>query len=52
MTAADALRLGYDLRRFARTLRPDWPSIAERASDLQAHARVARALRAVIIPAR
>jgi hypothetical protein len=49
MTPAEALRLGDDLRRFAETVRPDWPTAAERAADHQVHERVTEALRAVVV---
>ena len=52
MTPAEALRLGHALRRHAAALRPDWPSDAERREDLDTHARVAEALRAVTRAAR
>jgi len=47
MSPAEALRLGADLRRHAKTVRPDWPSDAERLADHETHSRVAKVLRAV-----
>lgn len=45
-SAAEILAIGDQLRRHARAVRADWPSPAERAADLTAHARVAEALHA------
>jgi len=50
--AAEAVRLGDELRRHARLLRPEWPDAAERAEDLAVHVRVSEALRAVAHRAR
>jgi urease accessory protein UreF len=47
MSPAAALRLGDDLRRHAKAMRPDWPSEAERMADQDTHACVTKALRAV-----
>lgn len=47
MSSAEALRLGAELRAYVSALRPDWPTDAEREADLDSHARVASALRAV-----
>lgn len=52
MSAAEALRLGAELRAYVSSLRPDWPTEAEREADLDTHARVASALRAVSHAAR
>jgi hypothetical protein len=46
-TAADWLADADALWRYARTLRPDWPTAEDRADDLAAHGRVAGMLRAV-----
>jgi hypothetical protein len=51
MSPADVLRLGDDLRRYARAVRPDWPTEADRATDADVHCRVSEALRAVAQPA-
>ncbi len=47
VSAAEALRLGDELRRHARLIQPAWPDAAERADDLAVHVRVSEALRAV-----
>jgi len=47
LSPAAALRVGEELRRHVRAMRPDWPSPAERAEDLEIHARVAASLRRV-----
>jgi hypothetical protein len=47
LSPAEALAVAEALRVHARALRPDWPSPAERAADLEAHARVAADLRRV-----
>jgi len=47
--AADALRAGDQLRRFARSVRADWPDLAHRTNDRQTHVRVSEALGAVRI---
>ncbi len=41
MTHGEALTLAEGLRQFSRTLRPDWPSEADRAEDFAAHERLA-----------
>ncbi len=48
--AVEGVRIADELRRQVQALRPDWPSPAERAADLETHVRVARMLRRV--PAR
>lgn len=45
-SAAEILATGDQLRRHVRAVRPEWPSLAERAADLAVHARVAEALHA------
>ena len=40
LTPGAALRLGDELRRYVRAVRPDWPDAAEREADLATHARV------------
>ena len=40
-----ALALADELRVWAQTLHPGWPSDEESAEDLEAHARLAAALR-------
>jgi hypothetical protein len=47
LTPEESLRVGDDLRRHVAALRPDWPSAAERQSDLATHIRVAESLRRV-----
>jgi hypothetical protein len=47
MTAADALRVGDELRHYVSSLRPDWPSKDDRLDDLAVHIRVAESLRRV-----
>jgi hypothetical protein len=47
MTAGDALRLGDELRRHVSSLKPGWPSEADRADDIAVHIRVAESLRSV-----
>lgn len=47
LTAAQALALGDDLRRYAQSVRPDWPDPNERAADLAVHLRLTEAFRAV-----
>lgn len=44
--AEEILAVGDQLRLHARTMRPDWPTEAERAADLAVHRRVAEALHA------
>jgi hypothetical protein len=45
--AGEGLRVAEELRRYVRTLRPDWPSAEDRETDLATHARVAEMLRSV-----
>ena len=47
MTAADALRVGDELREHVRSLNSDWPSTSDRLDDLAVHLRVAENLRRV-----
>lgn len=47
MSAAELFATGDQLRRYAQSLRPDWPTAQERAEDLAVHLRVSEALRAV-----
>lgn len=47
MSPAQVLQRSDDLRRHAHALRPDWPSRADRIADVETHARVGQALRAV-----
>jgi hypothetical protein len=47
MTAAEALRLGDELRRHVRALQDGWPSREDRAADLAVHVRVSESLRRV-----
>jgi hypothetical protein len=47
---AEGIRVADELRRQVAAARPDWPSAADRAADLEVHARVAACLRRV--PAR
>jgi hypothetical protein len=47
LSPAEALAVAERLRLHVRALRPDWPSPAERAADLEAHARVSGSLRSV-----
>jgi hypothetical protein len=47
LTAAQALALGDNLRRYAQSVRPDWPDPDDRAADLAVHLRLTEALRAV-----
>ena len=44
-TPGQSLALGDELRRYAMTLQPHWPSDADRAEDMAGHERVAKALR-------
>ncbi len=46
----EALEIAAGLRQQVRALRPDWPSAADRRSDLETHVRVAAALRCVRLP--
>jgi len=45
MTPLEALQLGDELRAHVSSVRPDWPSPAERDADIEMHARVAEMLR-------
>jgi len=45
LTPAAVLRLGDELRRYVRGVRPDWPDSAERDTDLTTHTRLSQALR-------
>jgi hypothetical protein len=47
LSPAEALEVAEGLRRHVRAMRPDWPSPAERARDLEVHARVSASLRRV-----
>jgi hypothetical protein len=47
ITPAAALDLGAELRDYARSVRSDWPSLAERDEDLAAHVRLAGILQRV-----
>jgi hypothetical protein len=47
MAPDDVLALCDDLRKHARSVRPDWPSESDRADDLAVHVRVSAALRDV-----
>jgi hypothetical protein len=47
MTDDERLHIADELRRYARTLHPDWPTPEERESDLAMHMRVSEALRRV-----
>ncbi len=46
-TAAEVMAIADQLRRQARQLRPDWPTVEARVDDLAVHQRVAEALRSV-----
>ena len=41
----EAFRITHELREQARLLHPGWPSVADRAADLEAHARLSEHLR-------
>jgi hypothetical protein len=47
LSPAEALEVAEGLRRHVRVIRPDWPSPAERAEDLEMHAKVAALLHSV-----
>ena len=47
LSPAEALEVAEGLRRHARAIKPDWPSPAERAADIEVHARVGACLRRV-----
>lgn len=44
LTPAEALDLGDDLRQWALSVRPDWPSPQERREDLAHHTDLANLL--------
>ena len=44
LTPAEALDVGDDLRQWALTVRPDWPSDEERREDLAHHTHLANLL--------
>ena len=52
MTPDEVFALSADLLEYVRSLRPDWPTSAEREEDLQAHIRLARLLDAARHPSR
>ena len=45
LAAFEALAIAEGLRLHVRSLRPDWPSDAERLADAEVHARVSASLR-------
>jgi hypothetical protein len=47
LSPAKALEVAEGLRCHVRALRPDWPSLTERAEDLEMHAKVSACLRSV-----
>jgi len=47
LSLPDLLRISADMREHVRTVRPDWPTEADRAADAAVHERVSEALRAV-----
>jgi hypothetical protein len=47
LSPSEALAVAEQLRLHVLALRPDWPSPAERAEDLEVHARVSANLRSV-----
>lgn len=47
LSPAEALAVAEALRLHARAIRPDWPSLAERAVDIEVHSRVGACLRSV-----
>lgn len=47
LSPAEALAVAEALRLHVRAIRPDWPSPAERAEDLEVHATVSASLRRV-----
>ena len=47
MTPLEALQLADDLRAHVKSLRPEWPSAADRDADIELHSRVAEMLRRV-----
>ncbi|MFA6954994.1 MAG: hypothetical protein WC538_03895 [Thermoanaerobaculia bacterium] len=44
LTPLEALRLGDELREHVRSLRPEWPTPADRDADIAVHTRVAEML--------
>lgn len=52
LTPNDLLQPADDLRRHVQSIRPDWPSDADRRADLDVHSRVGHVFRAVARPAR
>jgi hypothetical protein len=50
MTPAEALQVGDQLRYHVRVLHEDWPTDADRRSDLAMHVRVSETLRRVQSP--
>jgi hypothetical protein len=44
LTPADRLRLADELRRQVLLLHPDWPTAAQRESDISAHIRLSERL--------
>jgi hypothetical protein len=47
MEPAETLSIGDELREYARSLRPDWPTEEDRRNDLAVHVRVSESLRRV-----
>lgn len=47
LSPGEALAVAEGLRLHVRAVRPDWPSAAEAAADLEVHARVSASLRSV-----
>jgi len=45
LSPAEALAIAESLRLHVRSLRPDWPSAAERMAETEGHARVSASLR-------
>ena len=52
LTPERALRIGDELRRYVKTLRPDWPDKEQGEADLRVHLRVSELLRRVPSPTR
>jgi hypothetical protein len=50
--AGEGIRIADELRRQVLAQRPGWPSASERAEDLDAHVRLAEALRRAKPPGR
>lgn len=44
LTPGEALDVGDDLRQWALSVRPDWPSLEERREDLAHHSHLANLL--------